>query len=44
MIVLNPSVVVARHVLQTRRLTAQVALDLISARREIYLSSGIEAS
>ena len=35
-------VIVARHLMRSRGLTAQAALDLISARREIYLSPGIE--
>jgi protein-tyrosine phosphatase len=35
-------VVVARYLTRTRGLTTQAALDLISARREIDLSPGIE--
>ena len=35
-------VVVARFLMQSRGLAAQAALDLIAARREIYLSPGIE--
>jgi hypothetical protein len=41
-IALNPSVVVVGYVMQTRGLTAQAALDPISARRQLYLSPGIE--
>ncbi len=35
-------VVVARHLMQSRGLTSQAALALIAAKREVYLSPGIE--
>ena len=35
-------VVVARHLMRSRGLTVQAALELIASKREIYLSPGIE--
>lgn len=35
-------VVVARHLMRSRGLTAPAAIDLIASRREVYLSPGIE--
>ena len=35
-------VVVARHLMRSRGITPQAALELIASKREIYLSPGIE--